>query len=341
MSNPVILYLPLLVHSDVAVQRQATTILLTHYGNRALTYLRRLLDDPEFAEQARLALKNVSEISGLRVELRPFRGVYVRCLGDFQVFIDSRMIKPDEWGQSEGGKAGGRKVQGMFAYLAHCGAEGATRSEIAEAVWGGTASASSFARTLTALRQVLQQCGGEELATSLLYTDRQRCALNPDLYQSDADLLERTFDLATKTANIQGVEAALSFYQYVLDLYDGPYMEGIVGAQEWAAERGARLLRNVVLAGERLASAALHNGQAEQCLQYCQRVLAHEPRAVGVLSLLLRAGHRLGLPAEIQRAYQRYLSATGINPRRKRDDPVVKLYQELAESVEDHGSNGG
>ena len=332
MSHPVILYLPLLNHSDPTVRQHATTILLTHYGKRALTHLRRLLDDPALAEQARTALITIGEISGLAVELRPFRGVYVRCLGDFQVFIDSRQIKADEWGQSEGGRAGGRKVQGIFAYLVHCGAEGATRSEIAEAIWGGTASASSFARTLTALRQLLQQLGGEELATNLLYTDRQRCALNPDLYQSDANILERTFDLATKTTHEQGIHAARSLYQYVLELYDGPYMDGVVGAQEWATERGAQLLSKVVIAGERLAAEAFAGGDDQQCLQYCQRVLAHEPRAAAVVSWLLRAGQRLGLPMEMQRAYQRYLSATGINPRRRRDDPVVQLYRELTET---------
>ncbi|PMP78763.1 MAG: hypothetical protein C0184_10620, partial [Chloroflexus aggregans] len=308
MSNPVTLYLPLLTHADPLVRRQATTILLTHYGNRALTYLRRLLDDPELSEQAQIALRHISEISGLRIELRPFRGVYVHCLGEFQVFIDSRMIKAEEWGQSETGRAGGRKVQGIFAYLVHCGASGAPRHEIASAVWDGEASASSFARTLTALRQVLQQVGGETLTNQLLITDRQRCVLNPDRYQSDADLLERTFELATRTVTEQGLSAAVPFFQYVLDLYDGPYMEGIAGAQRWATERAANLLSKTVIAGERLAADAFANGNDQQCIQYCQRILALEPRTAAVVSWLLRANHRLGLPMEMQRAYQRYLT---------------------------------
>ncbi len=329
MSNPVTLYLPLLTHADPLVRRQATTILLTHYGNRALTYLRRLLDDPELSEQAKIALRHISEISGLRIELRPFRGVYVHCLGEFQVFIDSRMIKAEEWGQSETGRAGGRKVQGIFAYLVHCGARGASRREIASAVWDSEASTSSFARTLTALRQVLQQVGGETLANQLLITDRQRCMLNPDLYRSDADLLEHTFELAMQTITEQGLSAAVPFLQYVLDLYDGPYMEGVAGAQRWAAERAANLLSKTVIAGERLAADAFTNGNDQQCIQYCQRILTLEPRAAAVVSWLLRANHRLGLPMEMQRAYQRYLTTTGINPRRKRDDPVVQLYHEL------------
>jgi len=323
------LYLPLLTHSDLAVRQQATTILLTHYGNRALTYLRRLLDDPELSEQARVALTSIGEITGLRIELRPFRGVYVHCLGDFQVFIDSRPVQAEEWGQSEGGRAGGRKVQGIFAYLVHCGEAGATRSEIGAAIWSNGASASSLARTLTALRQVLNHCGGNELATNLLYTDRQRCALNPDLYRSDADLLEQTFKLAIQTETREGIGAAVPFYQYVLDLYDGPYMEGIAGAQQWATERGASLLNKTIIAGERLAAHAYAAGRDQECLQYCERIMTHEPRATAVVGWHLRASHRLGLPVEMQRAYHRYLAATGINPRRKRDDPIVQLYREL------------
>ncbi len=330
MANPVILYLPLLTYADPDVRRHTTNILLAHYGNRALTYLRRLLDDPTLGEQARIALSSIGEITGLRIELRPFRGVYVHCLGDFQVFIDSRPINPDEWGQTDGGRAGGRKVQGIFAYLVHCGASGATRSEIGAAIWGGNASASSIARTLTALRQTLQQCGGDELALNLLHTDRQRCLLNPDIYRSDADLLEHTFDLATQTARDQGDEAALSLYQYVLDLYDGPYMEGVAGGERWAAERGASLLNKAIIAGERLAAHAFAVGNDQQCLRYCERILARQPQATAVVSWHLRASHRLGLPVEMQRAYHRYLNATGINPRRRRDDPVVQLYRELA-----------
>ncbi|MEF3274408.1 MAG: bacterial transcriptional activator domain-containing protein [Chloroflexus sp.] len=331
MSNPVVLYLPLLTYPDATVRRQATTILITHFGNRALTYLRRLLDDPELGEQARVALTSIGEITGLHIELRPFRGVYVHCLGDFQVFFNSRPVQSDEWGQSHGGRAGGRKVQGIFAYLVHCGATGATRSEIGAAVWGGEASASSIARSLTALRQVLQHGGGAELASDLLYTDRQRCALNPDLYRSDADLLEQTFRLAVQTATEKGTDAALPFYQYVLDLYDGPYMEGIAGSHQWAAERGASLLNKVLIAGERLAAHAYAQGNDQQCLHYCERVLSHEPRATAVVGWHLRASHRLGLLVEMQRAYHRYLTASGINPRRRRDDPIVQLYRELTE----------
>jgi len=48
MSNPIELYLPLLTSTDPAVRAQATLILLSTYGERGLTYLRRLLDAEGF-----------------------------------------------------------------------------------------------------------------------------------------------------------------------------------------------------------------------------------------------------------------------------------------------------
>ena len=241
MSNPIELYLPLLTSADPAVRDQATLILLSTYGERGLTYLRRLLDAPDLHDQARAALLAIAASSGLHVELRPFRGIYVRCLGELQVFVDAHEVVASDWAQIEGGRAGGRKVQGVFAYLVHCGRRGASRNEICEAVWGHAVSAVSLSRTLGALRQMLTQLGSPELARSVLISERERCTLSPTAYFSDADHFERTFDLACQSENRDGLAAALPLYHQVLALYEGPYMEAIPRASDWGQERRAMI----------------------------------------------------------------------------------------------------
>src|SRR5204863_8741206 len=116
----------------------ASLIRFSTVGEGAVTYLRRRLEDPdrEVGQQARQALRKLGDIAGLEVELQPFRGMYVECLGHLRVYIGSHEIHPEDWAQLEGGRAGWRKVQGVFAYLIHCGRRGTSREELGAAVWG-------------------------------------------------------------------------------------------------------------------------------------------------------------------------------------------------------------
>jgi DNA-binding SARP family transcriptional activator len=335
MSNPTELYVPLLNHQDPDVRRQASMILLSTYGPRGLTYLRRLLDAPDqtVREQARTALQSVAEASGLHVELQPFRGIYVRCLGDLQVFIDSHAIQSHDWTQSDGGRSGGRKVQGMFAYLIHCGQRGASRAEIGEAVWGGNVSTVSISRTLGTLRNMIDQFGGPQLAEQFLQTGRERIVLNPALYHTDADHFDRTFNLACRQEEREGLEAAAALYSQVLALYDGPYMEGVPRGHDWGEERRVLLAGNVVISAERLAEHAFNQNHDHQCIAYCRQALRIDPIADDVTTWLLRSYGRMGLQIDFERTYRRYLKLAGINPENEPEDPVVQIYRKLVSSI--------
>lgn len=324
MTNPARLYLPLLVHDQEQVQRQAATILLATYGERALTYLRRLLDDPlpDVSGQARTALAVVGAVGGLRVELRPFRGIYVRCLGTLQVFFDSRELLAQDWSARESGRAGARKMQGIFAYLVHCGRRGASRDEIGSAVWGGDVSAVSLSRTLGSLRSIIAELSSPDLADRALRIERDHCTLNPDSYHSDADLFERTFDLACDRENHDGLASAASLYQQTLGLYDGPYMVAVPRGSDWGRERRDLLANNYLIAIERLAELAYQNGNDYKCIALCRQGLHIEPSADDITVWLLRAYRRLGLSVDLESSFQRYLRALGTSPAP--GDPVVR-----------------
>ncbi|MEI8306564.1 MAG: BTAD domain-containing putative transcriptional regulator [Chloroflexales bacterium] len=336
MGNPTALYLPLLINADSAVRRQAGVLLLATYGERGLTYLRRLLDDsnPEIRAQARAALQSVSETSGLNIALEPFRGIYVRCLGDLQVFVHSREVMSQDWSQAEGGRAGSRKVQGIFAYLVHCGRRGASRADLAEAVWGAPVSAASFSRTLGALRQMLTQLGSPEFAQQALVVDRDHCALNPAVYLCDADHFERTYDLATQREDRDGLAEAIALYHQVISLYDGPYMRDLPRASDWGTERRTMISNSFVIAAERLASYASEQGNDRQCVLFCRRALEVDPTADDVVAILLHAYDNLGLRIDLEGAYRRYLGHAGIDPCNEQDDAAVAMYNALSTLVE-------
>jgi DNA-binding SARP family transcriptional activator len=331
-ANPTLLYLPLLVHDDLNVRRQACEIMLATYGNRSFTFLRRLLDatDDAIPAQASQALKIVSEISGLRVELRPFRGIYVECLGDLHVYLNGRDIRSDEWAQYDRGRAGARKVQGLFAYLIHMGAHGATPAEIGLAIWDGSVSPSSLARTLSSLRQVLSRIGSPDLAEQALTATRDIYRIEPAWYQTDAAMFERTFNLAYQTEITGSLEPAIPLYQQARELYTGPYMADLPRSNDWGQEMRDLLMNDFVIATERLAEYEYQRHHYQRCIALCREALESDPSADDVTCWALRSYARLGLRTELDRTYQRYHALMTLNSPTAEDlDSVEQLYCQL------------
>ena len=329
-ASPIHLYLPLLTHEDTKVREQTCAILLSTYGDRALTYLRRLLDDSDMVvrHQARQALIAIGEMANLAVELRPFRGMYVECLGRMRVYIGSREVQPQEWMQNKGGRAGWRKVQSMFAYLIHCGHQGVSRSEMGDAVWGTPVNQSSFARTLSSLRHALAQVGGEQFAQRILLTRNGQCALDVDAYHTDIHVFERTFDTAYQLENEHGLEVAVARYEQVVRLYGGAYMSDVPVGNDWARQRRDLLANNFVIAVERLAEHAWLHQSYQRCITVCQQALYVDETAEDVMIWLLRAYQTLRMRTEYEHAYQHYLRAAELDPRSEegQSDSVVQFY---------------
>jgi DNA-binding SARP family transcriptional activator len=294
--------------------------------------LRRLLDapEPQVRTAAREALQAVAEASGLHVELQPFRGIYVRCLGELQVFVNGREVGPQDWSQDSGGRAGARKTQGLFAFLVHCGARGAGRAEIATAVWDSPVGASSLSRALGGVRQLLIGLGSSELATQALSVGGDRISLNPAVYHCDADQLERTFDLACQREEREDLTAAAPLYHQVLSLYDGHYMEAVPRGSDWGRQRRDRIANAFLLAAERLAEHNFAQGGYRQCLDMCRRALTVDPAADDLTVWLLRAYVQLGLWVDAERAYRAYLAAAGVDPLLEPEDAVVAAYADIA-----------
>src|SRR6185436_10570330 len=130
--NSARLYLPLLTHTQADVRRQACAILLGTHGPRALTALRSLLEDadPAVRQQARQGLHAIATISGNEIAAQPYPGIYIECLGQLRVWVGGRQISPRDWMQADSGRAGWRKVQGVFAYLVHRGRYGTSRKAL-------------------------------------------------------------------------------------------------------------------------------------------------------------------------------------------------------------------
>lgn len=331
--NPARLYLPLLTSAQAEVRQQAWAILLATHGERALPSLRSLLDDPDIQvrTQARLGIQALADGAGARGLAPRERGMYVECLGGLRVHVDGQEISARDWMQRDGGRAGGHKVQSVFAYLVFCGRRGASRQELGEAVWAGAVSATSLSRTLTALRQTLAVRCGAAFAESALITSRERVTLAADSYSTDAQLFEQAFSVAYLTESEQELAAAAPFYHKALRLYGGPYLAGLSCQGEWIGRRRDDLMNSFVIAAERLAEHAYLHGRYQQCVAICQQGLDADEAAEDLTIWLLRAHARLNARAELGHALRRYLRATSgsLHPSEQPHNPVVRVYREL------------
>src|SRR4051812_32280058 len=303
------LYLPLLVDNQPAIRRQACLILLGTYGDRALTYLRRLADDadPQVRNDARLALLAIAEITDSTLKAKPFRGMHVECLGRMRVYIGNYEMRDSDWTEAEGGRAGARKMQGVLAYLIHCGRRGSTRAALGAALWDKGFSATSLSRTLSALRQTLRRHADSTFVVErALVIENDHCLLDPDCYHTDVLHFEQAYSQATRVEHEQSLEAAVPLYINALQLYFGPYMADIPCANGWYRSRRDHLRSSFVIAAERVAEHAYEQGLYSQCIDTCALALDAEPGADEVVTWLLRAYAGAGLYAELEHAYRSY-----------------------------------
>jgi DNA-binding SARP family transcriptional activator len=311
-------------------------ILLGTYGQRALTYVRRLIDDadPQVRQNARLALLAIAEVTDLGVTFQPFRGMYVQCLGRMRVYIDNQEIQSQDWVQADHGRAGWQKVQAVFAYLIHSGRRGATRQAIGSAVWGGAFTPNSLSRTLATLRQTLIKTCGQPFVEQALMIGGDYCMLDPAYYHTDMQLFEHTFETAARTERESGLELAAPIYSQAMNLYGGPYLADVAHGTGWSQQQRDQLMQHFLLAAARLAEHAYSQRQYRQCIAICTAALDTDESADDIIIWLMRAYAQEGRHAELEHVYRRYARAVRIelNDLNARQDTVVQVYQSLGKT---------
>lgn len=331
-TSPIRLSLPLLINPHAEVRAQACAVLLATYGDRALLDLRRMTHDPDIRvrQQARTALEAFDTSTAHSQSSSPVESVYIECFGCLRIFIGCNMRRPQEWAALDTGRVGWQKMQAVFAYLVHCGRRGTSQAALGEAVWGANVSSAYIARTLAALRNVLEQIGGERLSRHALLISREHCALDVEAYRSDVQAFEQALDLAEQTDSFDGLAYAAPLYAQAMQYYGGAYLADVLPGNGWARERRAMFDRRFVAAAERYAEYLYAQRDDEQCVLVCQQALEIDQSAESVTAWLVRAAARQGEFGECEYAYRRYLRTTGIDPQHPehRRNGVVQAYQD-------------
>jgi DNA-binding SARP family transcriptional activator len=332
-TNPATLFLPLLTNPNLPVRQQAVLIYMGIFGPRSLTYLRRLLDNPdtEVRMRATHALRAVAELSHEPVWEQPFPAISIECLGRVRLYVGSDEVRIAEHVRQLNSAAGWQKVEATLAYLIHCGRRGATVAAIGAAVWGSATSTANVTRTLEALRRVIINVCGEELAARLIRQADDHWSLAADEYFSDVAVFEEALGRAYDAENARGRAAAADLYAQAFQLYGGPYMAGLLLDAPWARTRRAHLRDGYLIAAECLMEHNFGRERYRDCIEIGTAVFDADETADEVVAWLLRAHHQLGEWGQVEYLFRRYLNAnhTDAHHAQEENDVVAETYAEL------------
>ncbi len=324
------LFVPLLLHDDPQVQRQSAMLLYSSYGDEAAQRLRILLARTDATERRRVRMaQEVLE----RYVPRPATGplpdsaLQVACLGVLRVWVAGVPILA-RVAERDRGRAGSHKLRAVLAALIHAGGCGISREALMAAVWGQESAASGLTRTLSSLRALMVEVGGEELADAVLVISEDHCLLHPDDVRTDVEIFERFRILAAELEEQEGLAAAAPLYTQALELYRGPYMADVSAPWTALIERRNLLAGDFLNVVERLAEHACNQRRYHKCARLCDLALTEDPAADDLTVWLLRAYAGPGHYAELEHALQRYLRAARIDSRAS-NDPVVRVYTQL------------
>jgi len=324
------LFVPLLLHDDPRVQQQSAVILYSSYGDDAMQRLRTMLarGDAEERQRARVAQQVLARhVPRADAGPLPGSGLQVACLGVLRVWVEGTPILV-QMAERDRGRAGSHKLRAVLAALIHAGGRGISREALVATIWGQASGASGLTRSLSSLRALIVEAGGEELADAALVIDEDRCLLHPDYVQSDVETFQRLCTLAVQIEEQEGLATAAPLYAQALELYRGPYMADVSGAWSALIERRNLLAGDFLNLVERLAEHAFTERRYHECVRLCDLALAEDPAADDLTVWLLRAYAGLGYTAELEHAFQHYLRAARIDPRAA-NDPVVRVYTQL------------
>ena len=285
-------------------------------------------------EQAELA---ATQLGGQPVEsVLPEIRIY--CLGNLRVECNGLAIEGSGWAGKS--KAGRQKVKTLLAYLVERGVQGATKDELIEALWGSKAWGrdearleSSLARTLSALRQVLEPNLLPPATSSFILNDEGRYYLNTSLCWIDAKQFETLIKNARAAKSRNDHAGAEVAYQEAKALYRGEYFRDIVGAEEWAGLQRYALSQQLGIALMSLGGYYLEAQAINEALVCYQAAIEQEPTNHTAHYMLIDALRQEGRLEDAILAYQHCRKIFDQEVDEAPPESIVELYEDIQKEI--------
>lgn len=293
--------LSILIRSDEAPHRLAALHLL------------KAMDTDEAQRQLQtLTLPNPNEpltVGSTQSGEQALPNIRIYCLGNLRVERNAQAIEGSAWAGKS--KAGRQKVKTLLAYLVERGKQGATKDELVEALWGSKAWGrdearleSSLARTLSALRQVLEPDLLPPATSSFIINEEGRYYLNTSLCWIDGERFQDLIKEARVAKSRNDHIAAEAAYAEAKALYRGEYFRDISGAEEWAGLQRYALSQQLGIALMSLGGYHFETGAINDALTCYREAIEQEPTNHTAHYMLIDALRQDGRLEDAVLAYQ-------------------------------------
>lgn len=249
--------------------------------------------------EANYAARLLGELGLEQVVHHPGFTLRVQTLGSFAVWRGAQPLPPNAWRRE--------KSRQLFQLLVTHRNSLLDREQIIEHLWPGVEPAAAqrnFKVALNTLFQVLEPDRDPGRDSAFIYREGSLYGLRPgaDVWIDAAAFL----DLARQADVSAGGLAAstITQLQQALALYQGDFLPE-ARYETWAAAERETLAVTFLQLADRQAGLLLDAGEAQACIEVCQRILAQDACWERAYRLLMLAYHRLGDRGQLARAYQR------------------------------------
>lgn len=263
------------------------------------------------------------------VEEAPHSGLSFRayCLGKFEIYLGQKRV--EQWHSL--------KAKALLKFLiAHRG-EHIPKDVLMEALWPGyppESANNNLKAAVYALRQTIGSASAEtghnaKNLCSLLSCSERRYALNPEIeLWVDAEEFHQHW-LNAQALEKKGKNAqAVSEYHMAESLYRGDYLEDDL-YEDWTLLQREALKDIYLSVVAKLAAEAFQAEDFQECIAYCQKILAKDSCREDTYRQLMRCYSRLGQCHRALRWYELCAQTLKRELDFTPDTQTLELYQKL------------
>ena len=242
------------------------------------TYVTRLL--------TALGLENIT--------IHPGYQLRVQTLGAFRVWRGGTEISARDWQR--------KKARQLFQLFVTRRGQSLEREEICDVLWrdeSPDAAGRDFKVALNALNKVLEPERKDEPAFIARTESAYGLRASADVW-IDADEFAQLIARAEQSTG----DAALDLLRQALALYQDDYLLADARYDDWAIAERERLLALYLRAADRLAAELLTRGAFDECIAWCEKILARDRCWEHAYRLMMRAYSARGDRAQARRVYE-------------------------------------
>ena len=269
------------------------------------------------------------EVSTSLQDLAPRSAMSLRayCLGKFEVYLGQERV--DQWR--------GLKAKSLLKFLVAHRGKHIPKDVLMEALWPGYPPESASNNLKAAVYALRQTIGSVSVETghngknfcSLLLSSERKYALNPEI-----ELWVDAEEFHHHWLNAQSLEKkgksmqAVSEYGMAENLYRGDYLEDDL-YEDWTLLQREALKDIYLSVVAKLADEAFRAEDLQECIAYCQKILAKDSCREDTYRQLMRCYSRLGQRHRALRWYELCAQTLKRELDFAPDNQTAELYQKL------------